>query len=109
MVNGVCTDMTDTVIYIKKSGIWFPNVFTPNLNINKKFNAIGRGIDEYELYIYTREGLLVYHTDTLEGGWDGTHGGKDCPRAAYTYIARFRTAVEPERWQKEVGTVILLR
>ena len=109
VVNGICSDVTDTVIYIKKSNLWFPNVFTPNLNINKKFNAIGHGLLEYEMYIYTREGLLVFHTESLDEGWDGSHKGEECPRAAYTYIARYRTEVEPEVWHKQVGTVILLR
>ncbi|MBO4589319.1 MAG: gliding motility-associated C-terminal domain-containing protein [Bacteroidales bacterium] len=108
-VNGICTDVHDTVIYVRKSQLWFPNVFTPNLNINKTFNAIGHGIVEYELYVYTREGLLVFHTTTLEEGWKGDHNGVECPRAAYTYIARYRNEIEPDVWHSQIGTVILMR
>ena len=108
-VNGICTDVLDTVIYLRKSQLWFPNAFTPNLNINKTFNAIGHGIVEYELYIYTREGLLVFHTTTLEEGWKGDHNGVECPRAAYTYIARYRNEVEPDIWYSQIGTVLLMR
>lgn len=108
-VNGICNDVHDTVIYVRKSQIWFPNVFTPNLNINKTFNAFGHGIVEYELYVYTREGLLVFHSTSLEDSWKGDHNGTECPRAAYTYIARYRTEIEPEVWHKQIGTVILLR
>lgn len=108
-VNGICTDVLDTVLYVRKSQLWFPNVFTPNLNINKTFNAIGRGIIEYELYIYTREGLLVFHTTNLEEGWRGDHNGIECPRSTYTYIARYRNEIEPDVWHKQIGTVTLLR
>ena len=108
-VNGICNDVHDTVIYVRKSQLWFPNVFTPNLNFNKTFNAIGHGIVEYELYVYTREGLLVFHTTTLEEGWKGDHKGVECPRATYTYIARYRNEIEPEVWHKQIGTVTLLR
>ena len=108
-VNGICTDVLDTVLYLRKSQLWFPNVFTPNLNINKTFNAIGRGIIEYELYIYTREGLLVFHTTNLEEGWRGDHNGIECPRSTYTYIARYRNEIEPDVWHKQIGTVTLLR
>lgn len=108
-VNGICNSIKDSVIYVRKSGLYVPNIFTPNLNINKTFNAIGRGILEYEMYIYTREGLLVFHSTSLEDGWKGDHEGVECPRAAYTYIIRYRTEVEPDRWVKKVGTVLLLR
>lgn len=108
-VNGICTSVRDTVIYVRKSQLWFPNVFTPNLNFNKTFNAIGRGIVDYELYVYTREGLLVFHTTTLEEGWKGDHNGVECPRATYTYIARYRNEIEPDVWHKKIGTVTLLR
>ena len=108
-VNGICNDVHDTVIYMRKSQLWFPNVFTPNLNINKTFAPIGHGIVEYEIYIYTREGLLVFHSTTLEEGWHGDHNGVECPRATYTYIARFRNEIEPDVWHKQIGTVTLLR
>lgn len=108
-VNGICSDVLDTVLYVRKSTIWFPNVFTPNLNVNKTFNAIGRGIVEYELYVYTREGLLVFHTTSLADSWKGDHNGIECPRATYTYIARYRTEIEPDVWHKQIGTVTLLR
>jgi subtilisin-like proprotein convertase family protein len=108
-VNSICTDVHDTVIYLRKSQLWFPNVFTPNLNINKTFAPIGHGIVEYEIYIYTREGLLVFHSTTLEEGWRGDHNGVECPRATYTYIARFRNEIEPDVWHKQIGTVTLLR
>lgn len=108
-VNGICSDVIDTVLYVRKSSLWFPNVFTPNLNINKTFNAIGNGIIEYEIYIYTREGLLVFHSTSLEDSWRGDHNGIECPKGTYTYIARYRNEIEPDVWHKQIGTVTMLR
>lgn len=104
-----CMDTATIVLPIKKSAIWVPNVFTPTLHSNKIFNAMGVGLLDYELYVYTREGLLVYHTTTLEGGWDGTYRGLDCKQDTYTYIIRYRTDINPEVWEKMTGTVMLLK
>ena len=106
-----CADTAKTVIPLIWSEIWVPNVFTPSLDINNLFGAEGVGIIEMETWIFTREGLLVFHTTNMEEKWDGKHQstGTDCKQDAYTYRVNYRFASKPEELQTKVGLVMLLR
>ncbi len=58
--------------------IFVPNAFTPNSdNLNETYNVVAPQdlIDEMSLFIYNRWGELVFQTDDLNVGWDGTHNG----------------------------------
>ncbi len=55
--------------------IYIPDVFTPDGNgINDVFNVKGIGISEqgFKMLIFDRWGELVYQTDNLYKGWDGS-------------------------------------
>lgn len=93
---------TDTLAF------WFPNVFTPGLDGNNRFGCIAScEVTEFELYIYNRMGLLVYHTQDIHAPWDGTRQGQPLPQGAYVYTYRLRT---PDRMVHQgTGTVTLLR
>ena len=88
--------------------IYFPNVFTPDGDINNRFTAIGVGIAEFEMWIYDRRGVLLYHTTDIAQGWDGTSGGIRCRQEAYAYTCRYRLKQE-KGYQSHTGTVLLLR
>ena len=71
-----CTDMiTVTVIIGKDFSFYIPNSFTPNNDdTNDKFYGQGDGILAYEIDIYDRGGLPVYHSNTWpvgDSGWNG--------------------------------------
>ena len=106
-----CADTAEAVIPLIWSEIWVPNVFTPSLDINNLFGAEGVGIIEIETWIFTREGLLVFHSESMEEKWDGKHQstGTDCKQDAYTYRINYRFASKPEELQTKVGLVMLLR
>ena len=89
----------DTIVF------WFPNVFTPSQEINKRFGCVTScEVTEFEMYIYNRLGLLVYHTLDIGEWWDGG----TLPQGAYVYHYRLRTAAD-NRVRSGVGTVLLLR
>jgi hypothetical protein len=106
-----CADTTEAIIPLIWSEIWVPNVFTPGLDINNLFGGEGVGIIEYEIWIYTREGLRVFHSDDMTVKWDGKHEGTDtdCKQDAYTWRIDYRFASKPEELQTKVGLVMLLR
>lgn len=89
--------------------IWCPNVFTPDGGINNRFAIIGVGVIQMELDIYNRWGLLVYHSDYPEEGWDGTHNGIPCKQDAYVWRLKYRRVSTPNAYNVKVGTVTLLR
>ena len=89
--------------------LFVPNTFTPLLSTNSFFRAYGVGILEFEMDIYNREGLRVFHSDSIEEVWDGTHDGKACPQASYVYRIHYRAETVPDGWQTTSGSVLLLR
>ncbi len=105
---GCCAD-TLLRFAVANLSAWFPNVFTPGADNNNRFGMVASvEVVEYELLIYNRHGLLIYHSDDPAAPWDGRGpDGKPCQQAAYTYLCRFRLAGDNLRQQ--AGTVLLLR
>ena len=93
---------------IGQIAIYFPNVFTPDGDNNNRFTAIGVGIAEFEMWIYDRRGVLMYHTTDMQKGWDGTSDGIRCRQEAYAYTCRYRLKQE-QGYQSHTGTILLLR
>ena len=107
---GECTDTANATIPVSHSVIWAPNAFTPNEDNNQRFIIKGNDVTMIDLYIYARNGVLVWHSDNPSEGWDGNlKDGKSCPQATYTWILRYRRKDQPKMIQKAVGTVTLLR
>ncbi|MBR6843899.1 MAG: gliding motility-associated C-terminal domain-containing protein [Bacteroidales bacterium] len=56
----------------------------PDKEINNLFEIIGIGIEHGELYIYNRDGLLIYNTANYLDGWDGRdYNGLPCVQGNY--------------------------
>ncbi len=104
-----CTDTAYLLVPIHNFTIYVPNVFTPTEPSNQIFKVFARSVGEFEMWIYTREGLLVYHTNDIHAGWDGRHNGQLCQQGAYVYHIRYTYVVSPEAWHTATGTVTLLR
>ncbi len=105
-----CSDTAFAQIPIVIEPIYVPNIFTPAAKTNNLFGVEGSGIMDYELWVYSREGLLVFHSTSLDEKWDGTHQGKGtaCKQEAYTYKIHYRIAGQDSPRQK-FGTVTLIR
>jgi gliding motility-associated-like protein len=99
------TSCVDTVIkYARIIGypgyLYVPNAFYANsTQIDfKYFKPLGKGLAEYELFIYDSWGKLLFRSDKLDyagspvEGWDGTYKGTPMPQDAYAWKikARFR-------------------
>ena len=83
-----CIDTTSRRVEISNFIIHIPNCFTPQGdNLNERFISKGIGIKEYLLNIYSRWGELIYSTNDMEYGWDGTYQstGVQCPQGVYVY------------------------
>lgn len=104
-VNDYCRDTAREVVWVVNEGIYAPNVFTPNRDINNRFTIFSSNEIDGELTIYNREGLTIYTTADLEAGW----GGEGSPQGAYVWHLRYRYLHSPGRWHTAVGTVTLLK
>jgi gliding motility-associated-like protein len=61
--------------------IYIPNAFSPNAdNVNEKLFVRGQYLSEVYFAVYNRWGELVFETNDIKVGWDGTHKGTAvCP------------------------------
>lgn len=107
--HGVCHDSAMVVIPFRKATIWAPNVFTPGESNNNRFFVRYMGITDYRIDLYTREGALVWHSEDMNEGWDGTYKGKPMPQASYVWIIHYRDVTAPKNLLSKKGTVTLLR
>lgn len=105
-----CSDTTIS-LPVKVNAIWVPNTFTPDKSTNSTFAFVSTiPVLEFEIWIYNRNGLLVYHGNDFEKGWDGRNSNGDpCPQGAYAYFYRYILSIEPDRTHTATGTVTLLR
>lgn len=93
----------------KEETLWVPNVFTPDLTINNVFRAYGTNIEEFDMYIFQRWGLLIFHSDDMAIGWDGTYKNEPCMSGTYVYLILYRNNLYPGELHKKFGSVTLLR
>ena len=108
--DGHCSDTAIALLPIRRSDIIMPNAFTPDIEGNDRFIAAGINISSYEISIYNRRGMLVYHSKDISEGWDGrTMSGEPCPPGNYIYHLRFSTTYRPSSYQKVIGSVLLIR
>ena len=66
--------------------IYFPNAFTPNGDgVNDVFIYKSRLIEQVVMQIYNRWGELLFQTNQLDVGWDGSYQGALAPPGTYLY------------------------
>ena len=78
--DGCTSSISYTVVIQDNLYIYVPNAFTPDGNgINDVFIPVVSGVraDDYELLIFDRWGGLVFETDKIYEGWDGTFADSD--------------------------------
>lgn len=74
-----CKDTIMKTIEVKPGFTFYiPNAFSPNGDgMNDVFKGTGIGIKDFALMIYDRWGNLVFASNDLEKGWDGTFKGNE--------------------------------
>jgi gliding motility-associated-like protein len=69
--------------------VYVPNVFSPNIDAkNEIFNAKGVFVFDYNMRVYDRWGELLYETNDMKAGWDGTFHGRICQEGVYIYVVK---------------------
>ena len=90
---GVCNSFSDSVEVETDDSdfyIWVPNCFSPNNDgINETFRTPGFKVLEYHLMIFNRWGQLLFESNSIDKGWDGTYKGANCPDGTYVYMLNY--------------------
>lgn len=91
--------------------LYIPSIFTPNGDgINDTFRAFGTRISYYRLDIFNRWGDLLFTSEKMEQGWDGTHLNMPSPVGVYSYKISFEIEENlPFDTEPRVGLVVLTR
>lgn len=82
-----CTDTTNGTIIINPiNALYVPNSFTPNNdNLNDTFFPVIPYCKNATMQIFNRWGVLIYNTNDIQNGWDGTYKNSHSPNDIYTY------------------------
>lgn len=92
--------------------LYIPNAFTPNYDgLNDVFRALSAcPVGEFKMLIFNRWGEMIFESDDISRGWDGTKNGVPCPGDGYVYKITYRNSeVSGENEIVKVGSVIILK
>lgn len=73
------------------SAVYVPNSFTPNGDgLNDVFIPVGKNIATLHLMIFDRWGALIYETNDVNMGWDGTYRGQPVTNDMFMWRLTYR-------------------
>jgi len=85
-----CTDSIQKCIVIDPLfTLYIPNAFTPNADgINDYFTPKGTGIKVFEMWVFDRWGMELFHTNNIYTGWNGKvqNGSLIVQEDTYVYV-----------------------
>ncbi len=101
---------SNTACASQEAVIWAPNAFVPQYGSpNAEFRVVSLfgGSGEFSLQVFDRWGGVVFASDDLDQGWNGTKNGEELPAGIYTWLVRLR---QPDgRLIEQAGFVALIR
>lgn len=108
-----CTDTYISTIYSKPEYyFWHPTAFTPNGDSkNDIYNVVTYDIldDTFEMFIFDRWGIQVFHTQDIDQGWDGVRqdNGEAADIGTYNFVVRFNT--HKNEIEEKTGSFVILK
>jgi gliding motility-associated-like protein len=108
-----CIDSTSRYIKLTpKPILYVPNAFTPDGDIyNSTFYPVltaGYKSNDYEFLIFNRWGELIFESNTIGEGWDGTYKEHNCQDGVYTWKLVVGRSINGEQLEY-TGHITLLR
>jgi gliding motility-associated-like protein len=102
-------DAIEITIFTTQPDIFVPTGFTPNSDgKNDDLKPIPVGISKLDMFnVYNRLGQLVFSTNQIGKGWDGTFNGNVQPSGTYVFIAQGTDYTGKKIIKK--GTSVLVR
>jgi gliding motility-associated-like protein len=99
---------TQCVLILQDPYLWVPTAFTPNGDgLNDFFIPGGIEIKELEMWIFDRWGKVLFYTDSMDNGWDGSFEQVGLPEGAYVF--KINALNNLGKRIERAGTVTLVR
>ena len=93
---------------IERTKLFIPNAFTPSTgDENSIFKPSYIELQDYRMNIYSSNGTLVFTTNNIEEGWNGTYKNNPQPMGVYVYVVKFTNKKGITSTQK--GELMLIR
>jgi gliding motility-associated-like protein len=109
---GCLDSIIQTILSPEPVLVYVPNTFTPDGNeFNNYFTPVfTSGFDpfDFSMIIYDRWGEVIFETQNVDIGWDGTYNGKMAQIGTYTWVIEFKSRTSSER-EKIKGHVNLMK
>lgn len=110
-INGCLDSVCSIVVIDDILLVYVPNAFTPDGDgINDIFYPVVNALDpeKYELFIFNRWGELIFNTESITTGWDGSHKGIKSKQDVYVWKIVAKDLIEGKK-RIYYGHVSLLR
>lgn len=111
MDNHGCTDTATNCLVIGPAfKLYIPSAFTPNQDgLNETFQPVGQYIKSFDMYIFDRWGMEIYHTTDINAGWNGAVHGTGAICQEDTYVYKVTVTSSDGTQHSYVGNVTLLK
>ncbi len=89
------TSISNLTCAVLPSRVFVPNAFSPNsdslndvwkVSALSVFNVVGNKLTQFDAKIYNRWGTLVFESNDIYKGWDGTYKGTKAAADVYIYV-----------------------
>lgn len=95
---------------IPEYSLYVPNAFTPNGDgLNDMFQIKGVGISDFDMSVFDRWGVLLFHSTDLQKGWTGHHQETYQPVMQGVYVFKVEVKDIWNKYHSVVGKVHLIR
>jgi gliding motility-associated-like protein len=90
--------------------MFIPNAFSPNNDgLNDVFRVKYEGVALFVMAIYDRWGKLLFTTQDINAGWDGSVKGVKLLPGSYAYMVKYAYYGEEQHIRVKSGTVTLVQ
>jgi len=106
-----CTDtVTNCFVVEPDFTLYIPSAFTPNGDgLNETFKPVGSYIKNFEMYIFDRWGMEIYHTTDMNEGWNGTVHGSSAVSQEDVYVYKITVKDAEGKLHLYTGNITLLK
>ena len=109
-VHGCLDSAVNCLIVNPGFTLYIPDAFSPNGDgINDIFEPKGTYIKDFEMYIFDRWGMQLYHTTDIMKGWDGRVNGNSSIAQEDTYIYTIKVIDTRDGVHSYIGNVYLIK
>ncbi len=109
-INGCLDSVTECIDVQPLFTFYIPDAFSPNGDgVNDVFIPKGSYVKTYEMFIFDRWGMKLFHSTNIVNGWDGTVNGGSTTSQEDTYVYLIKVTDTQGTDHSYVGKVNLVK